>query len=136
MEEDIENKRERVKAQLNIMLEYIKQESSSFLSIGSLAIALIVILSFNKELISFNLIEGKILLSILLILIILTLGTYLLFLNMGKNKSKKIIEETMGKKIFNELKISCFEKIISYIPIVITIIFFICIIYVVYVIWR
>lgn len=136
MEENIENKRERVKAQLDIMLNFIEQESFSFLSIGSLSIALIVILSLNKDLVSFDPNESKILLTIFLILIIVTLGTHLFFLNRGKTKSKNIIEEAMGKKIFSELKISLFEKVISYIPIAVTIIFFICISYIVYVLWR
>ena len=135
-EDEIKNNQERVRAQLDIVLNIIEQENSSFLGIGSLAIALIVILSLSNNLISFSLLEGKVLLTIFLFLIVITLGTHLLFLSKGKKKSIAIIDEIIGKKTLNQLRITCFEKIIAYIPKVVTTIFFICIAYIIYVLWR
>ena len=135
-EDEIKNNQERVRAQLDIVLNIIEQENSSFLGIGSLAIALIVILSLSNNLISFSLLEGKVLLTIFLFLIVITLGTHLLFLSKGKKKSIAIIDEIIGKKTLNQLHITCFEKIIAYIPKVVTTIFFICIAYIIYVLWR
>jgi hypothetical protein len=135
-EDEIKNNQERVRAQLDIVLNIIEQENSSFLGIGSLAIALIVILSLSNNLISFSLLEGKVLLTIFLFLIVITLGTHLLFLSKGKKKSIAIIDEIIGKKTLNQLRITYFEKIIAYIPKVVTTIFFICIAYIIYVLWR
>ncbi len=136
MEENIENKKERVRAQLDLVLKAIEQENSAFLNIGSLAVALIIILSLNKDLVSFSPTESKVLLTIFLVLIIITLGVHLYFLNEGKKRSVQIIEKITEKKISDGLKISLFDNIIAYIPKVVAGIFFICISYVVYVLWR
>jgi hypothetical protein len=132
-----ENDKERITDQLNNISKIIEQENTLFLSMSSLSIAIIVILSLGKELVNFKLIESKILLTIFLFIIIVILITYQYSLDLGKGKSLKIIEQILDKKISSELKnMNIFNKILSYIPKIITTIFFICIIYIIYAIWR
>ena len=136
MEENIDNKRDRVKAQINLVLKAIEQENSTFISIASLAVALIVILSLNKDLIFFKPIESKTLLTLLLILIVVSMGTHLYFLSLAKKKSMNIVDEIMGKKIMNEINVNLFEKVLAYVPKVVTGIFFFSIGFIIYAIWR
>ena len=131
-----ENDQIRVKAQLDILLKIIETETASFLSIGSLAIALIVILSLNQDLVHFRPIESKILLSIFLILTTVTLLTHSYLLSGGKKNSVKIIEEIMGKNISGQLQITIMQRIIAYVPKVVLVTFTLSLIYIIWVLWR
>lgn len=131
-----ENDQERVRAQLDILLKLVEQETSAFSNIGGLAIALIVILSLNNALVIFNPTESKILLTIFLVLTMITLGVHSYFLNSGKQKSINIIEEIMGKKIFNQIQRTPVETVTAYVPRVVIIVFLCCLFYTIYVIWR
>lgn len=136
MKEDTENKRTRVKAQIELVLKAIEQENSTFISIASLAVALIIILSLNKDLIFFKPIESKVLLTLFLSLIVISMATHLYFLNLSKKKSMGIVGEIMERKIMDEVNITLFEKFLAYTPKTVTGIFFISIGYIIYVIWR
>lgn len=131
-----EQNRDRVKAQLELLLRVIEQENSLFINIGSLAVALIVVLSLNHDLVSFQPIESKILLSGFLVLTVLTLATHSYMLNGGKKNSVKIIEKIIGKSISNQIPTSYSQKILAYVPRVVLITFSLALLYIVYVLWR
>ncbi len=136
MEESIESKRTRVKAQIDLVLKAIEQENSAFINIASLAVALIIILSLNKDLIFFTPLESKVLLTILLSLIVISMATHLYFLGLSKKKSIGIVDEILGKNTMNELNINLSEKILFYIPKIVTGVFFLSIGYIIYAVWR
>jgi hypothetical protein len=93
MDKEKEERYERVKAQLDIIWNIIGQENSSFVGIGALAIAIIALLTLNDNFVSFGIIEGKVLLTILFVLIIVIIWTHFYVLNSGKKKAIKIINE-------------------------------------------
>ena len=59
-----EQDKQRVFGQLEIIGKVIEREESSFLNLGSVSIALIVILTLGKDLVVFSEKEGKVLFSV------------------------------------------------------------------------
>lgn len=134
----IENEQEKQRAfhQLEIIGKVIEREESSFLNLGSVSIALVVILTLGKDLVVFSEREGKVLLSIFLIIPTVIPVYFFYSYNTAKNKSLKIINDILKKDVVNELNINCFVKVFSRVPLFLITIFVVCTSYVIYAIWR
>lgn len=134
----------RVKKQLDFIEKSIEQENSALLNMGSLAIALIVILSLNKELIIFKPTESKILLTLFLSLTIIILLTHAFFLERSKKRSSDIIDAIFKEygslytvaNMIGEIKMDWYEKVTKYVPKVVRAAFSLCLFYIICVLWR
>ncbi|OGF20571.1 hypothetical protein A2316_00465 [Candidatus Falkowbacteria bacterium RIFOXYB2_FULL_38_15] len=111
----IEGKREALKIQLDIILNTIKARMGILPIISTIFAALLVIATFNEQLIQLNNFV-RVIISILLFLIPLTLYFYNVDLKMGLRNSEEIIENYIGEKFNEMISRSRFEKFMGYFP--------------------
>lgn len=137
---DEENKRandvERVKAQLEILKNVVFQESGLLPVFSSIALALIVVLSLGNIL-NLSETESKRLLSLFLIITLLSIWYLVFSLNEAKKSAQNIVNDLMGKNVFDEFykKLSCQQVLFSYFPIAILVTLSGAIVYIIHAIW-
>jgi len=131
-----ENDQKRVEAQMNLILRAIEQENSLFVNIGSLAIALIVILSLNQNLVHFSANEGRFLLSVQIVITIIPIISHAYALHAAKKKGLEIVNKIIGRDTTKELHVSRIQQLLGYIPWTTLSAFCVTLIYILYVLWR
>lgn len=122
-----------IKTLLGYQLQIAVAKNTGTASVSAISAAMLVVSTLNKKLINLDISSAKIILSILLFTIPLSLTAFLLDVEKGAIGNRKHIEEYLGKIDTNP---SFIDYVISYIPIVIVITYYIIVFYLVYVIWR
>jgi len=103
--------------------------------LATLSVAMLVVATLNPGFITLNIIAARIILSVFLILIPVSLFFYILDLEKAEEKIRGIIKEYIGKNLLDNLEITFRDKFIVNLPKTVTIIYFIIVIYLLYVIW-
>lgn len=122
-----------IKPLLDFYNNIIITKTSVLPLLGALSVAMVVILTLNKDLINFNIAAAKIILSTLLILIPISLLIFIKDVEKGAKGVREDIEKYIGKVETNP---NIFDWVASYTPTAITILYFLIVFYFLYVIWR
>lgn len=105
--------------------------------LATLAAALIVVATLNDDLVPLSAHDTKIILTIFMALIPITLHMYIHDLSSGEEKGVKVIEEMLGYKISKDIskKQTLFGKAIAYAPYTSVVIFYVIIAYIILTVW-
>ncbi len=132
------------KAEINLSwMGSLLLSRSAVLSItASLAVALLVIFSLGEKLVPLSDKEFKILTTLLLLVIPISLFHYIIELNVAINKTVKSIEKILGSKILDtgngwgRIKKEIIQTLVAHMPLFMVAIISIVIFYIIYAIWR
>lgn len=121
-----------IKSLLDFYNYIIAMKMSVLPLLSALSVAMVVVLTLNKELINFDILSAKTILSILLFLIPISLIIFIKDIEKGAKGVRYDIEKYLGKVETNP---NIFDWISSYTPIVIVIFYFLMTIYFLYKVW-
>lgn len=118
-----------IKSLLGYYLQMVTTKMSALASLSALSAAMVIVATLNKDLVSLDIGTAKIILSILLLLIPISLGIFFLDIERGAMGHRKQIEEYLGKVETNP---SLLDYVTSYAPFVVTVIYFVIVAYLLY----
>jgi len=121
-----------IKSLLDHHLQMVVAKMSALASLSALSATMIVVATLNKELINLDNASAKIILSILISLIPLSLLFFFIDVERGAVGNRKQIESYIGKVDTDK---NWLNYITSYFPFIVTIIYFLIVIYLLYIIW-
>lgn len=121
-----------IKSLLDFYNYIVAMKMSVLPLLSALSVAMVVVLTLNKELINFDILSAKTILSILLFLIPISLIIFIKDIEKGAKGVRYDIEKYLGKVETNP---NIFDWISSYTPIVIVIFYFLMTIYFLYKVW-
>ncbi|MBL7022229.1 hypothetical protein ISR92_02865 [Patescibacteria group bacterium] len=123
---------------LQALRDVVKAKSKIIPTVASLSATVLIVATFNNELLPLT--HGlKVVLSILLGLIPISVILYLIELEVATKSEVKSIEDQLGKKIVLDEGWSCFKKVLNHllflIPYLGSAILLLCIVYIIVQIW-
>lgn len=129
---------ETLSTHLTDLKDSVRSRMGVLPQIAALSATLIVVATLNKSLVPLSEIEARVLLSLFLWLIPLTLHMYVYDLSTSERRGMESIEKFLGHNISEELSKnqSILSKIISYAPKIVIGIFYVIIFYLTLKIWA
>ncbi len=133
----LEDKKKAVDSQLDIYKSAAERKMAILPQTAALTATLIIVATLNKNLVPINLIESKVLLSLLLFLVPFALHIYAYDIEKSGFNAVKSIKSYLGDEIFKDIEKnkSFIDKVVAYSPISIIIIFDLIILFLIFKIW-
>ncbi|MEI7463356.1 MAG: hypothetical protein WCK03_03075 [Candidatus Taylorbacteria bacterium] len=129
------DKYQLIKPQLDFFTSAVSRKSEILPTLATLASALIVLATLNKDLVTLSFMDVRVILSIFLILIPVTLHYYIKLMEKVATRASSIIASYQGKDPFRNIKISLVDQLSSDFPIIIVYIFYGVIFYILFKMW-
>lgn len=123
---------EIIKSLLGYHLQMVTTKVSGLASLSALSAAMIIVATLNKDLLNLDIIFAKIILSVFIFIIPLSLFFFFFDVEKGALGNRKQIEEFIGEV---NTKKNWFDYASSYFPFVVTIIYFVISAYLLFAIW-
>lgn len=121
-----------IKSLLSYHLQMVTTKMSALASLSALSATMVIVATLNKDLLNLDINSAKVILTVLILLIPLSLFIFFFDVERGAIGNKKIIESYIGETKTNP---SWFDYIASNFPFVVTAIYFIIAGYLIYTIW-
>jgi hypothetical protein len=126
---------ELIKPQMEFFTSAVSRKTEILPTLATLAAALIVVSTLNNSLVPLSSIDTKIILTIFLLLIPITLHYYIKVMEETANRAVAIIASYMGKNPFVDIKISFIDQFGADFPIIIVYIFYGVVFFVLFRMW-
>lgn len=121
-----------IKSLLGYHLQIITTKMVTLASLSALSAAMVIVATLNKSVIDLQAGPAKVILSVLLFLIPASLLVFFLDVERGARGNRRHIEEYLGKIKTNS---SFFDYVSSYFPFLVTIVYFVIVAYLLFVMW-
>jgi hypothetical protein len=131
-----DDKLKLIKPQLDFFTSAVSRKTDILPTIATLAATLIIVATLNPTLVPISPISTKIILSIFLILIPVTLRYYIKVMEKTARRANDTITSYQGKDPFQNIRISFWDQLSSDFPIIIVYLFYGIIFFILFNMWR